>query len=119
MKLRYLARAVALALLLGVTLAAQAQLRSIPPNTKRGEIRHVTGMIVAINGQQMKLSPGALIHDPNNRLVLPTAIPPGAIVKYKVDSLGMVSGVWILSPQEAAKSEVRKNWAAPERGAQH
>jgi hypothetical protein len=116
MKLRTLARAAALAVLLGVTLAAQAQLRSfpIPPNTKVGEIHHVTAMIVEIDGQRMQLAPGALIHDPNNRLVLPTAIPPGAIVKYKIDVQGEVSDVWILSPQEAAQAEAQKrNWSAP------
>ena len=35
--------------------------------------------------------------------MLPAAIPPGSIVKYRTDAQGMVSEVWILTPQEAAQ----------------
>jgi hypothetical protein len=83
--------------------AAQAQLRTIPGEAKRGQIRHVQEMIVSINGVRQRLAPGAQIRDPANRLVVPTALPAGAQVRYLVDARGQVHRVWILTPAEAAK----------------
>ncbi len=83
-----------------------AQLRSIPDDAKRGQIRPVREMIVEINGAQARLSPGAQIRSPENRIVLPGALPPeGLLVKYQVDAAGMVHRVWILTPEEAAKPD--------------
>jgi hypothetical protein len=79
-----------------------AQLRSVPPEAKRGVMRHLQDMVVQIDNSRARLSPGAQIRDIHNRLVLPTAIPPGSIVKYRADAQGLVSEVWILTPQEAA-----------------
>ncbi|MDA8108195.1 MAG: hypothetical protein M0015_06140 [Betaproteobacteria bacterium] len=108
MNLKRWAQAAVLGALLGIALAAQAQLRTIPPDAKRGAIRQVVDMVVEINGQRMQLAPGAQVRDPDNRIVLPAAIPPGALVKYKLDNLGMVSRVWILSPQEAAQPDAQR-----------
>lgn len=83
--------------------AAQAQLRAIPGEAKRGEIRHVQDMIVSIDGARQRLAPGAQIRDPDNRIVLPAALPAGAPVRYLVDAQGQVHRVWILTPAEAAK----------------
>ena len=84
--------------------SAQAQqLRSIPDQAKHGEIRHVQETIVSIDGVQQRLAPGAQIRDQSNRLVMPTAVPVGAQVKYLLDQEGLVRQVWILTPEEAAK----------------
>jgi|SRR6185295_7251729 len=80
---------------------AHAQLRSIPEQAKDGQIRHLQDMIVSINGVAVRLAPGVQIRDRDNRLVLPTAVPPGSQVKYLVDEHGMVRQVWILTPAEA------------------
>jgi hypothetical protein len=56
----------------------------------------------------MRLAPGAQIRDQSNRLIVPTAVPPGAKVKYVLDNEGLVRQVWILSPQEAAKNQATK-----------
>ena len=95
---------IAAALLLLVSATALAQLRTVPANAKRGEMRHLQDMTVQIDKTQARLSPGAQIRDIHNRLMLPAAIPPGSIVKYRTDAQGMVSEVWILTPQEAAQS---------------
>jgi hypothetical protein len=87
---------------------AQAQVRTIPAVAKDGEIRHLQDMLVSINGKQMRLAPGAQIRDQSNRLIVPTALPPGAKVKYVLDNEGLVRQVWILSPQEAAKNQATK-----------
>src|SRR5262245_10261519 len=98
-----------ISLLCFVAASAQAQLRTIPEEAKGGEIRHVQETIVLINGVQMRLAPGAQIRDEANRLVVPTALPAGAQVKYMLDSEGLVRQVWILTPQEAPKNEAVKN----------
>jgi hypothetical protein len=87
---------------------AQAQLRAIPEQAKDGDMRHVRETLVSINGVQLLLAPGVQIRDESNRLIVPTAVPPGAKVKYLLDNEGLVRQVWILSPQEAARNEAVK-----------
>jgi hypothetical protein len=94
-----------IALCAGFATLASAQLRTVPQEAKGGKIEHVQDMIVAIDGVQKRLAPGAQIRDASNRLVLPIALPAGTPVKYLLDPDGMVRRVWILSPQEAAQAE--------------
>ncbi len=82
---------------------ACAQTRSIPGDAKRGEIRHLQETIVAIDGLEQRLAPGAQIRDQANRLLVPAALPAGAQVKYLFDAEGFVRRVWVLTPEEAAK----------------
>ena len=85
---------------------ALAQLRAIPDDAKRGQIRHVREMIVEIDGAQARLSPGAQIRNVDNRIVLPSALPQDPLlVKYLEDGAGLVHRVWILTPEEAAKPD--------------
>ena len=88
-----------LALFIG---AAAAQLRTIPADAQRAEMRHVQENVVELNGQRAQLAPGAQIRDASNRVIMPTALPSGALVKYRLDASGHVREVWILTPQEAA-----------------
>jgi len=90
-----------IALLLLATSLASAQVRSIPEDAKVGQIRHLQEMLVEIDGTPQLLAPGAQIRDTSNRIIMPTAIPPGALVKYLVDAAGQVKKVWILTPEEA------------------
>ena len=99
---------IALALACAVPAAALAQFRNLPKDAKRGHIRHLQAMLVAIDGTTMRLAPGAQIRGPNNLIVLPTALPDGALIKYTVDGEGMVKQVWILSPQEAAQPDANR-----------
>jgi hypothetical protein len=86
---------------------ALAQLRTLPQEATRGHIRHVAEMDVEIDGARERLSPGAQIRDGSNRLVLPSALPAGALVKYARDAQGLVHRVWILTPEEAARPDKR------------
>jgi hypothetical protein len=90
-------------LILVLSASAHAQLRMIPAQAKAGEMRHVQDMIVAIDGVERRLAPGAQIRDASNRVVLPSAVPAGAHVKYVLNDEGLVRQVWILTPEEAAK----------------
>ncbi len=92
-----------IALLLLAAPLASAQVRSIPEDARVGEIRHLQEMVVEIDGAAQQLAPGAQIRDTSNRLILPTAIPPGTRVKYLVDASGQVHRVWILTPEEAQR----------------
>jgi hypothetical protein len=92
-----------IALLLLAASFASAQVRSIPQDAKVGEIRHLQDMVVEIDGAPQQLAPGAQIHDASNRIIVPTAIPPGTLVKYLVDATGQVQKVWILTPEEAQR----------------
>ena len=96
-------RALAFLLIALLTMPAAAQLRTIPKDAHLGEIRHVQVNIVELNGRQAQLAPGAKIRDTSNRIIMPTALPPGALVKYRLDAQGQVREVWILSREEAAK----------------
>ena len=82
--------------------AAMAQVRQIPDIAKRGNIVHVQGAIVEIDGQQMRLSAGAQIRSQNNLIIVPMSLPPGALVKYTLDGSGQIHRVWVLTAEEAA-----------------
>lgn len=85
---------------------AAAQLRTIPEDAKRGQLRPGREMIVEIDGSAVRLAPGAQIRSRDNRIVLPVALPPEPqLIKYQVDSAGMVKQVWILTDHEAAKPD--------------
>jgi hypothetical protein len=86
-----------------VSTSVLAQLRTIPGDAKRGEMRHLQAMVVEINGVPQRLAPGAQIRDASNRVIVPTAVPAGAPVKYLVNGEGLVHQVWILTPEETAK----------------
>jgi hypothetical protein len=96
-------RSILIALLLAWTSVGLAQLRNIPEDAERGDIRHVQDMVVQIGGKTQRLAPGAQIRDAQNRLIVPAALPAGAPVRYVLDGAGMVRRVWVLTPEEAAR----------------
>jgi hypothetical protein len=95
-------RLLVLILLIGATAAAAAQVRTIPKEAQRGEIRHLQDMHVELNGKPLRLAPGAQIRDPDNRLVLPTSLVEKSDVRFLLDGTGLVHRVWIMTPLERA-----------------
>ena len=91
-----------LLVLLAMALPAAAQLRTIPDGAKLGQLRHVHDMAIELDGKPQRLSAGAQIRDPDNRLVLPASLTEKTLVGYTLDSSGQVHRVWILSPRERA-----------------
>ena len=87
--LRPLAIAVLLACATGAALA-QAILRTIPDDAKRGVMSPVQGMTVEIDGKRIELAAGAQIRDGRNMILVPTALPRD------------------LTPQEAAQPDPKK-----------
>lgn len=80
-----------------------AQFRTIPKEALRGEITHVMQNVVTVNGQPMRLAPGALIYAQNNLTIVPSEIPRNSLVEYTLDRSGELFKVWILTPSEAAR----------------
>jgi hypothetical protein len=89
------------ALLAGATSGAAAQLRTIPPEARAGELRHLQEMIVELDGRLAALSAGAQIRDASNRLLLPSSLTVRTPVRYLVDGEGKIHRAWILSKEEA------------------
>ena len=98
-------RALSFAALMFICAGAWAQLRAIPADAKRAEIRHLSELVVELNGTPARLAPGALVRDADNRIVVPSAIPPGSLVKYLLGAQNEIVRVWILTPAEAAQSD--------------
>jgi hypothetical protein len=98
----------AVLLSLGCAGAAYGQLRTIPEDATRGVMTHVQEMTVDIDGTQQQLAAGAQIRDTENRIVVPTAVPPGTLVKYRLDGEGRVRQVWFLTRREAAHADKNK-----------
>jgi hypothetical protein len=90
--------------LAGLTNLAFGQLRTIPNEAKRGQMSHLQGMVVELDGKPVRLSPGAQIRDRDNRLVLPVSLPANSDVRYVADASGAVHRVWILTAQEKAQA---------------
>ncbi|MHB8668635.1 MAG: hypothetical protein ACYC7B_14080 [Burkholderiales bacterium] len=97
-------RKLAAFLICALTLApvAVAQTRHIPDFAKRGNFVDIEGPIVEIDGQKMRLAPGARIRSQSNLFIVPTSLPPGTLVKYTLDGMGQIHRVWVLTPEEAA-----------------
>ena len=101
-------RAIAGAFLLAFCCSAAAQLRTIPDDAKRGVLRHVQEMSVEIDGVERELSAGVQIRDTSNRIVVPSAVTPGTLVKYRLNAEGRVHRIWFLTPQEATQPDKAK-----------
>jgi len=85
-----------------VSPAVVAQVRQIPDSARRGSITHIQDTIVEIDGRRLQLSAGARIRSQENLIMVPTSLPPGALVKYQLDGTGQIHRVWLLTPEEAA-----------------
>lgn len=92
-----------LALTLFAALPAHAQ-RMFERNALRGELIVVAPPEAKLNGEPVRLAPGARIRNPQNLLQLSgSVIGQKLLVNYTLDGFGQVFDVWILSETEAAK----------------
>lgn len=55
---------------------------------------------VALDGEVLRLAPGAQIRDAQNRIVQPLAVRADGPVRYLRDENGDVARIWILAPGE-------------------
>lgn len=88
-----------------VAVAQVSAIRKLPEDAKRGYLTHLQGNIVSLDGKPIRLAPGGQIRGRTNLIVLPTALPPQSLVKYKLDQNGDIAAAWILTAEEAAKPD--------------
>ena len=93
----------AFALTFAFATVVPAQLfRMLPPGGKLGElvVRQQGSPLVQIGNEVLQLSPGAIIHDENNRTIVYGALPQNATVLYLQDPAGAITRIYILRPDE-------------------
>jgi hypothetical protein len=84
---------------------AAAQQRAFPQNALRGALIINSPYEATLNGQPARLAPGLRVRGQNNMLEMSGALLGAKLlVNYAVDTQGLVKEVWILTPEEAAKS---------------
>jgi len=87
-----------------------AQLRTLPANAKRA----TTGAqpyalpYVELGGKVVRLAPGGVIYDQNNRSIVHGALPAGADVAFTTDMRGDIARIYILMPQEQSQLDQRR-----------
>ena len=85
---------------LGVADCAWAQLRNLPAKGKRAVLNAYQNPFVILGNEQLRLAPGVLIYDTNNRTIVPVALRVPADVFFTIDQSGAVSRIYLLTPQE-------------------
>jgi hypothetical protein len=81
-------------------------LRQFPVTARRGVLEGGRPYPYArLNDQEIKLPPGALIWDPNNRTILHGALPGKAEIVFTTDFTGNVNRIWILTYEERRRLE--------------
>ena len=98
---RWWVAALVLAFAFAVPVHAQAPGRLLPAG-KLGELsggKH-TFPLVQIGNEVLRLSPGALVYDQNNRTIVQGNLPDSASILYVQEPGGDVSRIYILRPEE-------------------
>ena len=83
---------------------AHAQIRTLPAEAKRATVGQPLELpYVNLNGKQVRLAPGGIIIDQNNRTIVHNALPPGAAVVFTTDINGDIGRIYLMTPQEQAQ----------------
>ena len=86
--------------LMSATDIAWAQLRTLPAKAKRATLQAYQNPFVFLGNEQLRLAPGAVIYDTNNRTIVPLSLPAPADVVFTIDQTGAVTRIYLLTPQE-------------------
>jgi hypothetical protein len=70
--------------------------QTLPDGTIMGTMTTGQLPMVTIDGKEYRLAPGARIVGADNRSVTPNQVAAGSRVRYRLDSSGQVSQVWLL-----------------------
>ncbi len=102
---RHLLRLATVLFMLGLlgNLQALAQFRTLPQGAKIGRTGNPQPLpMVMIDGNLLKLAPGGVIYDENNRTILHSQLPAGVRVAYSFELGGDILRIYILSASELA-----------------
>lgn len=83
---------------------ARAQFRTIPRDAKRATVGQQQYPLpyVDLGGTAVRLAPGGVIYDQNNRTIVHNALLPGSEVAVMRDMNGDIGRIYVLTPQEQA-----------------
>ena len=76
--------------------------RQLPKDAHFGEMTRFAYPLATIGKRTFRLAPGARIYNHQNLTITPAGVPPHAQVLFRVDGTGQLSGIWLLTAQEAA-----------------
>ena len=82
-------------------------IRTLPTESKTGEMQPPRASQVEISGQTYLLSPGVVVRNELNMMVMPMMVQTPVKVRFMTDPMGLVHRVWILSAAEAALPTTR------------
>ena len=83
--------------------------RALPADAKRATIGDRQALpMVQIGNDVLRLAPGGIIVDTNNRTITHGQLPPGAEVLYVTDKNGDVLRIVLLTPEEQARLDRAK-----------
>lgn len=82
-------------------------IRTLPNESKTGEMQPPRDGQVEISGRTYLLSPGAVVRNELNMMVMPLMVQAPVKVRFMTDPMGAVNRVWILSAAEAALPTTR------------
>jgi hypothetical protein len=86
--------------------AALAQLaRTIPADTSRGTVTHLSELRVTVNGVPTQLAANVRIWNTDNLFIVPSAIPPRSVVKYSLDANRQIDRMWVLTKVEVDRAD--------------
>ena len=91
-------RTIAASLLATALLVACQSTNRLPDGSMIGTMTTQQLPLVQIDGREQRLAPGARIVGANNTSITPNQVPANSKVRYRVDSSGLVTHVWILPP---------------------
>jgi hypothetical protein len=77
--------------------------RQLPADAAFGEMTRFAYPLVTIGKRTFRMAPGGKIYNQQNLIIMPAAAPARASVLFKLDTAGELSGVWLLTAQEAAR----------------
>ena len=92
--------------MLGLSTLVQAQIqRLLPANGKLGELvgQQHQYPLVQLDRKLLRLAPGGVIVDQDNRFIVHGHLPAQATVVYVLDSKGEVTRIVLLRPDELAR----------------
>lgn len=86
------------ALFLIIALLGCQSTNRLPDGSMVGTMTTQQLPLVRIDGKEQRLAPGARIIGANNASITPNQVPANSKVRYRVDSSGLVTHVWVLPP---------------------
>jgi hypothetical protein len=82
--------------------------RPLPTDAKFGVISAFPYPNLVVKGGTLHMGPGAKIYSEQNLFIVPSAVRVPANVLLRLDDRGDVTTMWVLTPEEAARYQGKK-----------